>query len=332
MVCYCNQNTISLRNAKTSLSPVWHSEVLCVTWIPTRRCNLTCPQCAVGKYRTERELTIGELAEAFENVTSLLGNQIFHIILGGEPTLLPLGKLIPKLNQLNLNYAINSNCVALTRKRARRLASLGLKNWSVSIDSFKDPRAGASFQALSWFKDFGVQDLHCMITMARSNWKHAVPLTILLSKMEVWVEHTIVHFAKSPAYDFASTDSFVDRFLPEDRSLLADLAEELTILKQEGFLVHNTFNWFKAWELYAGDLNWKCKSPKVLVVDSDGSLKPCLHLRGNWTRRLNVLTGFRLDDWFWAWEKDTREQCLGCFWDCLWELENGDANWFQHQG
>ena len=292
-----------------------------VTWLPTRKCNLRCKECAVREFPVERELTTNEIMEAFLATRDRLGD-VFHVILGGEPLLLKLEALIPFWESEGFKYALCSNSYKLTKGRAQGLISLGLSNWSVSMNSLNmaDSRVRAGFNAIDLFSG-RVPDIHCTITITQKNIQDVIPLTKKLSSLGVWTEHTFVHWAKNEHYDFAS------KRIPElsltDRELIKYLASKLKSMQRDGCLIHTTPNWFDTWSEYAIDTNWRCNHPWVLVIDANGALKPCLHLHGNRTRKLNILdSNWSWNDFFYAWGQDIEEQCEGCYHDCAWQCQD----------
>jgi len=313
-----------------------------VTWIPTRRCNLKCKECAVRDFPVERELTTNQLMESFLKTRDRLGD-VFHVILGGEPLLLDLETLIPFWESEQFKYALCSNSFKLSHGRVNELISLGLSNWSVSINTLdlsRDSRAKSGFEAIDLFRP-KVPDIHCTITISRSNIQEVIRLTEELNARGVWTEHTFIHWAKNEHYDFASKKIDKLALTEADKHLIQYIANELARMQRAGYFVHTSPNWFDTWGEYAIDTNWRCKQPWVLVIDADGSLKPCLHLHGNRTRRLNILdNSWDWNDFFHAWETDKREQCQGCYHDCAWQChdlaEKGMSrekilDWFAHR-
>jgi hypothetical protein len=109
---------------------------------------------------------------------------------------------------------------------------------------------------------------------------------------------------------------------PKDESLLKVMVDQLIAMKLTGAKIHNSMFYLKDFVRLALSLDWKCSYPWNLVVDCDGTIKPCLHLDGCETRKISLvnhgITSFDIESAFYA---DYEKQCDGCFWDCQYEPE-----------
>ena len=113
-----------------------------------------------------------------------------------------------------------------------------------------------------------------------------------------------------------------------DYHALNRIMKELIKMKRGGFLIHNTSDYLQAFaaNVCPDEYPYRCKGMTNLVIDADGTLRPCLHLKGNKIRRYNVL------EWATAnnipfgkihlnWKADFKQQCHGCYWNCSVETE-----------
>jgi len=196
------------------------------TFFVTRKCNLNCSYCQV-KNKKMSELSISEKEDALL-VMKKLGVGI-NILFGGEPLMLGSGlvELVEFMNNNNIPYAISSNSTkTLLDKFKQDLIDVGLKNWSVSLDTLKidkninkdiRKKSNEALDALDWFKRNGVPDLHATITVTRKNIDEVKTIVSILSGMGIWSEVTPVHWSKGKLYDMFPVKNKVDYLQESDR-------------------------------------------------------------------------------------------------------------------
>ena len=114
-------------------------------WILTRRCNLSCLYCRIGKdylappeYPPLSYFIKNEMPTAYiiEGLSRLHKNNpdMFHIFYGGEPLLRDdLEDLIKECNHLGIKPCISTNAILLSEERAKSLFEAGLRSIQISI-------------------------------------------------------------------------------------------------------------------------------------------------------------------------------------------------------
>jgi MoaA/NifB/PqqE/SkfB family radical SAM enzyme len=310
-----------------------------ITWFPTRRCNLKCEYCKIRSNNFPEIRGIKQWEKLLINVKKLSPNGFFQI-LGGEIGVYPektIIDLIKILNDLGFIYAMYSNSILLTPKLAEKLMKVGIKNWTVSIDSLEgglptemNKKGVAAMKAVDIFSKLGLKDIHCTITVTRHGVRSGQILEVVdwAESKGAYSEITPLIWAKNKYYDFASPKEemrkcgglVLNRF--DDFPPLMKLLKEMILRKKAGYKIHNTDYYLATYHHWVWEVNWKCHIPS-LVIDSDGTLKPCIHLKGNKTRELNIFKReISKAELFYAFALDHTEQCEGCFWDCLYESEH----------
>jgi MoaA/NifB/PqqE/SkfB family radical SAM enzyme len=294
--------------------------VKAITVFITRGCSLRCPHCMIWKTR-KGERPPEYWALQFKHAWKLLGENVHIVILGGEPLEYPgFEKLIMLLGRAN--YSVTSNSLLLTETLAKRLASYGLPNWTVSIDlpeELGDPRDKAGFRAIRIMKSVGIPDIHVTVTVYPWNVKHLRRLFRQLKELDVHIEVTFASWANSKDYD--SFPYMGIKYTPEmveeiRRAVLEDLS---------GYPM-----WHGVDSMFTEDIEsmlenrYSCSGPFVLTVDEDGHMRLCRDIPGKRVRK------YELDQsiLFWSdfardWYADKAELCNGCNWDCIYMAEKG---------
>jgi radical SAM protein with 4Fe4S-binding SPASM domain len=173
-------------------------------------------------------------------------------------------------------------------------------------------------------------DIHCTITVTKQGVRSGQILEVVdwAESLGAYSEITPLIWAKNQYYDFASPKEemkkygglVLDKF--SDWFSLSSLLRKMLERKKKGYKIHNSEYYLKTFKEWCFNVNWKCSAPS-LVIDSNGTLKPCIHLMGNRTRNLNIFEReIFLDELYYAFDSDFRYQCEGCFWDCLYESEH----------
>lgn len=305
---------------------------VCVTTLPTRACNLRCHYCKIVK--PFPKLKYEEMKDAYLKV-HMKYDLTLWCILGGDVTTFGRERLVDLTTFFERNgvfYAYVSNSLLLDDEWADDLMEAGLSNWTVSLDSLgaiKDPdrneKAQGALKAIDLFKARGLEDIHCTVTLDRQNFRQAPAMVQWLSQNDIWAEITPIHYAKNEHYDFASRPEEMPEYVfrPEDAKDIENVMRVLVDMKDNGYLVHNMDAYLLAWPEYVIDLSWQCSNMWNMTIDSDGALRPCLHLHGNKTREINaaeidVITHDTIMD---AFRQDQQDQCEGCLWNCQWETE-----------
>jgi MoaA/NifB/PqqE/SkfB family radical SAM enzyme len=307
---------------------------VCLTWIPTRLCNLKCEYCGAKKSKVV-EAGPENFIDFAEEILAAFPQIQFWCLLGGDLTVWGdrLFDIVKFFADRRIFFGITSNSVWINMDRAKKLMDCGLSNWTVSLDTLydkggsRDKKRDAALSAIAIFRELGLKDLHCTTTVMKDTVEDVPYLVKYLTSLGVWTAIQPFIFGKSVYYDYSPTDILTISqfcFTPSDLPRLNKMIDSIEEMRGSGALIHTMPQYLKTWPRYAVKQNWKCRAPWNLVVDADGSLKPCLQLSGKRTREYTVwdlkTPGFWnnfLDDWL----VDQAEQCQGCYWDCQREPE-----------
>lgn len=316
-------------------------EPMVTHYLVTRRCPLRCSYC--GFVRPVR----GYNEDAWEHELDFKGKKMvletlkrlgsgFVVIMGGEVLLLgdELVELVRNMNRLGLSYAVQSSSVGwLMERYFDKLVDAKIMNWTISFDVLGDSypdddvtlKTNEGFKWLLRFKEAGVRDLVATITITHYNLKHVPAMVQFLNRHGIWSYITTLHWSKGHGYDFASNIDTIADFLPkpEDRGLWEKVMKALMTMKHEDYLIHNELEWFEMMSKGLPSMSWRCKYPLLTpVVDSDGTVRTCLHIRGSGKYFIwDLLDNDKISGFLKMWERDVEEYCKGCDWDCRWHAE-----------
>jgi len=116
------------------------------------------------------------------------------------------------------------------------------------------------------------------------------------------------------------------------------VAKELILMKRAGVKIHSTEKFLEKLVVHGPGLDWKCPKPVNAVIDADLSMRACLHLPGQRVRRWDAFTLIGEETWksfLEDWSADQQDLCPCCYWDCQYEVAEGDQDevdaWFSHK-
>jgi len=297
----------------------------------TRKCPMNCAYCSIRDNKLQRsELSLEEWKKAFLNLKSL--GVEFHLILGNEA--LALGKdfveLVKFWGEHNISYAVYSTCPEpLFSELKQDLLDAGLKNLSFGFDTFYgDDSIGVKsrrgFEKVSEMKKMGLPDFQGTITLSNRNINEVEELLSKLTAEGIWGAVNSIHWNKDGKYDFFPVKEKIKEFILEDKKdevkLVMDRIKEKTISGE--YKIQNPPEYFDDFSKYAYNMGWHCKTPKIITVDSDGSLRVCAYRKGDTCSNHNVLNlnSESLKEYQKSWSEDSK-QCPGCFWSYWWMAE-----------
>ncbi len=308
----------------------------------TRRCNLRCSYCRISAniayenspYPTshcyyEKEQPIGFWIELCKNLLDR-NPGIFFIIYGGEPLLRnDLPDLIKFLNSENADYTIISNCTPETNKnRDRLIREVGkLRGFTASVDpvlvsdkkinSHINSKTQSGFSVLCEMKNLGVcDDLVAEITCTNDN-IHLLETTVdRLSSLGIWSDVTVLDDNKdSKWYDFSnvsSTDNLVEKNYKTAEIFYKLIHSDYKIHAKEKLLP-------LIYDILPS--NMKCELDqrvRNITIDSDGTLRLCLRIRGYLARSCTVEDLFDRESMVYnRISHDYDKYCRGCSWTCM---------------
>lgn len=306
-----------------------------ITWLTTSKCGMKCSYCNFTNRKidatTEQMISTLELLSKWPR-----SNERFIVLLGGDVLSLHSVKdFVIEMNNLKLPYGFQTS--AFSDKLMDDVGPL-LTNLSISVDGgVKDKyRRLKQENGLKWAgylrKINPFIDIHATITIDKENLLLVPSIVKDLTTRDIWSEITFVHWKKKN-FDLVpekSSMNCVDTTNIEDLRLLG---EKLINLKRKGYLIHSSEQFLSNLH-YAINLDWRCNGPSSCVIDSDLSMRMCLHCPGDRVTKWNIFD-LTIENWpifLRDWELDQKETCPSCFWDCSFEIEKTSADWINHKG
>ena len=287
------------------------SQVRIVNWLLTRKCNLKCDYCGIVRNQPDRPLSYPPLSYYIKNemTTEVViktleklkvhNPNVFNIFYGGEPLLRPdLADIINYCNENEIYYTIISNNTPEVQPALIKLFNkvVHIEGFTSSVDPiFNEPelnkdRVKKSIEGLQRLKELQsaglVKDVVAEITVMKHNQHFLHQLICNLSKEEIYSDITFVDIAKSIYYDFSNI---------RDKNLLVQptfrLGEELNnIMNDSSLLVHMKDVLIpKMFDTLPSNFDCEIENGMHnLTIDTDGSIRLCLRIRGMSTPTYNV--------------------------------------------
>ena len=306
-----------------------------ITWILTRKCNLSCNYCGISRnkknspyppidYFLKNEMTTDYIIRKLEWFKNHNPN-IFHIFMGGEPLLFDnLSDIIKYCNYNEINYTIISN--GIDQKRIKQFFSKVeyVKGFTCSIDPILMKNLGvrcntldksiSGLKTLTEFKN-EIEDPVAEITCNRYNIKYIYPLVEKLTLEGICSDITAIDISKNKHYDFSNVT---------DENILLQKTDELINCFNK--IIDDKLNVHLP-EILPEILNtlpsnMDCNPidrMKNLVIDSDGSMRLCLRIRGLETPKNKFFKYIKenmLDELLTNIIKDKNNLCSKCNWTC----------------
>ena len=307
-------------------------------WILTRRCNLSCHYCRIGKdylappeYPPLSYFIKNEMPTAYiiEGLSRLHKNNpdMFHIFYGGEPLLRDdLPTIINFCNNRNIHYTIITNNSKEIQPRLDRL--LNEVEFLSGITSSVDPiiykqdakdihRVKKSKEGMARLKELTsiVKDVVAEVTVEQDTIHLLYPLIKELSDSGISSDITFADIAKSPYYDFSDIidESVLLQPTEEVKEVFDKLiASDLDIHMKEELLP-------KLYDILPAKLD--CNLFNNITIDADGYVRLCLRILGRLTQQLHLIQYFSPEgmtntELGYRRIADKVEYCQGCNWTC----------------
>jgi len=251
----------------------------------------------------------------------------FVCLLGGDISVWgeKLVSFSKRMKEIFWNFTTNG--VLLNDEKKLKKLRKEMDSISLSLDSLKPKedvwerlKSQTTIKLLPLLNKLGFRDLHCTITIDKTNLEELPDLVKFLTKNKTWAEITPVIFGKNKNYDYAASFDVLKKrlFTKKDIPKIKKIMLKMVEMKKEGYLIHNTDNYLLNWSKYVVKQQWKCGYPINLVFDADGSARLCLHVKGKRVVKHNI-KDFNFDDFLKDWYKDFKELCKGCYWNCQYE-------------
>lgn len=296
------------------------SKIRIVNWLLTRRCNLNCDYCAIVKnynnkpscypnmdYYKKHEMSTNTILKALKEMKNH-NPEMFHIFYGGEPTLRKdLPDIINYCNDNDILYTIISNNTSEIQPMIDKLFREVdyVQGFTSSVDcisitckdELKDDKINKSingFQRLKELKESGkVKDVVAEITITNENIMWLQQIVEKLSEANIYSSITFVDIAKSPYYDFSNVLSKND--LVNQNSELEKIFQEMRY--NNNLLIHMKELLPQIFKILPS--NYDCKLEKGIhniTIDSDGSMRLCLRIKGVDSPTIHVSNLFNIDN------------------------------------
>jgi len=313
-----------------------------VNWLLTRKCNLRCSYCRIvddygdkpNEYPTIRHYHQNEMSTDF--VIDALGRLelhnpgVFHIFYGGEPALRKdLPEIINYCNKQRINYTIITNNSDEVQPMLKNLldkteyisgltSSVDPLDVSDETDADRIKKSSQAIKRLTQYKGI-IKDLVAEVTIDSRNVPYIYNLVRRLTELEINSSITFVDQAKNPYYDFSNIT---------DNGLLVyqnvELKAQLDRIIEDNLDVHMAKMLFpKLWDILPAELDCGIeKDVHNLTIDSDGTVRLCLRIRGVATPKFKVTDYISIDgdlnpDLKRSFSRDKANYCEGCNHTCL---------------
>ena len=322
----------------------------------TRRCNLKCSYCQIVRtcydnddypemdYYWNHELSSDKWIDIFSRLKKNNPN-IFYILYGGETFLYDhLSDILTWMHLEKCNYTIITNNTDEIQNRIQKvLNAVGkFKGFTSSVDPvlLMNPsnsdiyrKSKLGFERLCKAKREGIaDDVVAEITATSKNLPYLYQTIKLLSENNIYSSITVIDDKKSKYYDFSNV---------KDKTLLLNKNQEVKdtfvkIQNDKSLLVHIPELLDDLYNILPS--NMKCSLNKEIgnvTIDSDGSFRLCLRIRGTectllkWDKVISVDGEFS-SDFIKAFNFDYSTKCLGCNHTCLLMSEKFSSGIIDH--
>jgi len=313
--------------------------IKCVNWLLTRKCNLSCDYCRITRnnknspypnidYFLKNEMSTDFILKGLEYFKNH-NPDCFHIFMGGEPILRSdFPDIINYCNKNNIFYTIISNNTDQIQDKTKRLFSKVeyVAGFTFSVDPIiyeknnSSDRFRKSQQGLNNLMKYknGIKDKVAEITVDNENLKYLIPLIEDLTPKNICSDITFMDIAKNKYYDFSNIT---------DSSLLVQKSEKL--LEIFDYIIKNNLNVHmkdillpRIFNILPTNLNCEIQNNvHNLTIDSDGSPRLCLRIRGINVPKKNLFSYLNSDGKLSKMlinniKIDKANYCRGCNWTC----------------
>jgi len=309
--------------------------------ILTRRCNLQCEYCRISgdyiiapkeypnsSYYYENEKNSDFWIDVIIRLVKQNKN-MFFILFGGEPFLYDgLTDIVKYMNNENIYYTIISNCSVSLRSKMKKFfedvgkvkgftASIDPGYW-MGIDNHEQLKSNAGFQYLKQIiEEDLVNDPVAEITVDNDNIIYLEETVKRLTEEGITSDITVLDIAKNNYYDFSSitvTDQLVAKS-SYTKKVFDNLINGNYKIHMKEILLPEIY------KILPAELDCKLEEGlHNITIDSDGSLRTCLRIRGREVPKFcvnDLLDPYReYKEIIQAYKQDKQTLCRGCSWTC----------------
>ncbi len=313
-----------------------------VSWILTRKCNLKCHYCRIVRnydnkpskypymsYYLKNEMSTDYVIDILYRLKKHNKN-IFHIFYGGEPLLRKdLPEIISFCNDEKINYTIITNNTEEIQPLMEKL--INKTGYLQGITSSVDPviinqhetksdrykKSVSGFNRLIDLKDV-CTDRVAEITVDNESLAHLPDLVELMTKNDISSDITFIDISKSEYYDFSNIID-ENQLVNKSKTLMTSFSKIL----ENDYQVHMADCLLP--EMFCMlPSNYDCEMENGvhnLTIDSDGSVRLCLRIRGVITPKKKVHEYVTKDGELrslrYAIKYDKDLWCKKCNWTCV---------------
>lgn len=318
------------------------NKIQIVSWLLTRRCNLSCSYCRIVKnYKSpssypgmnhyyQQEMTTEYVIETLKKI-KLHNPDAFHILYGGEPLLRKdLADIINFCNKENIHYTIITNNSDAIQPLIEKLfdkveyiqgitSSVDPMILDKSVDKNTDryKKCIAGLERLQKFKG-KINDIVAEITVDNKSIDYLYDLVKMLTGMGINSDITTVDIAKNIYYDFSNVtdDSILVPKSEKAKAIFQKIVDDKLDVHMSKTLLPKIYDMLPA-ELDCGLEN----NVHNMTIDSDGSVRLCLRIRGILTPNMKAYDVIMHDGSLHFTYKDLiridkKNYCMGCNWTC----------------
>jgi radical SAM protein with 4Fe4S-binding SPASM domain len=333
------------------------NQIHIATWLLTRRCNLKCSYCRISKTYANDPYSVKTLLKKdidfsylIDSICRIKSNnpESYNIFLGGEPTQYrELKDLVLRCNKENILYTIVSNMSGSSLETIKDLlTSLDyIDGISFSLDPVvfmssgrggggggdRTKKSSNALNSIKFLMDQSGKKVRDIVAEVVSDAKSLAFLPGLVSYLTgagVWSSVSVVESGETNYYDFAEVLDPKLLIKPNNvsRTVFSYVLKEarkgnLKVLAHESLVV--LMDCIENQKPYMCNIE---ENANNLVIDSDGSLRLCLRLRGTESTKFKVTDILNKDGSIHeenmnrfkdALRKDKELYCKGCLWTCM---------------
>ena len=294
----------------------------------TRKCTMNCIYCNIQSEKKD-ELSLEEWKKV-GYILKKIGIKDL-VILGGEPTKY---EKLPELvnfyeNELNIRCSITTNAYNNYPELLEVLNS-GLSQLGVSVDNLDFKKSISPLkckEGLALIKKIKNESMQTKIVdylvLNKKNSENVEEIIRYMSERGIYTYILPFHHSNENEFEHRKNDMPFAFITDEEISKYNDAIEKIKKMKDEGYLISNTIEFFNISKKHIRKLDWKCNGLSELRIDSDGMLACCCDKLGKVNKKFSIFdieNVNKLKEFIKLREEEVNE-CCGCLWPSSVEAE-----------